>query len=160
MFAKWLDEYQKVSKKTRFVSRLAAFLISVFVILSLYDIAHFFYVNPSNTDKFFEIHLLITSVLFQSVIFVVFTSRFAVSFFISKKTFVFDKFLWLIGLTMLVIFWYISIPEPTGFVIYSTVPDSIFKHTSLIFSGFGTYYLILSPLRQITTIVIALIKSK
>ena len=92
MLAKWFEEYQKLSKKTRFVSQLAAFLISVFVILSLYDIAHFFYVNPSNTDRFFEIRLLITSVIFQSVIFIVFALRFALFFFLSKKTLFLSNF--------------------------------------------------------------------
>ena len=160
MFAKWLEEYQRLLRKTRFISQLALFLISVFTILSLYDIAHFFYFNPSKSGRFFEIHLLFPSVIFQSVIFVIFVSRFGLSYFKSKKAFTLSQILWLIALITLLIFWYISISEPLSFGIYSTRPDPIFKHTSLIFSTLGMWYLILSPLRQITTIIIALIKSK
>ncbi len=47
MFAKWLEEYRKLSRETRFISQLAAFLISVFSFLSLYDIVRFFNMNPS-----------------------------------------------------------------------------------------------------------------
>jgi len=160
MLAKWFEEHQRLSRKTRFASQLAAFLISVFTILSLYDIAHFFYFNPSYSGRFFEIHLLFQSVIFQSVIFVIFGSRFVLSFFESKLAFTFGQILWAIALITLLIFWYISIPEPSPFGIYSTRPDPNFKHTSLIFSSLAMLYLILSPFRQITTIIIAFIKSK
>lgn len=160
MLTKWFEEYQWLSRKTRFISQLAAFLISVFTILSLYDIAHFFYFNPSYSGRFFEIHLLFQSVIFQSVIFVIFVSRFVLSFLKSNTTFVFNQILSVTGIILLVIYWYVSIPEPAPFVILATRPDPLFKHSSLIFSSLAMLYLILSPLRQITTIIIAFIKSK
>lgn len=160
MFAKWFEEYKKLFQKTRFISQMAAFLISVFTILSLYDIAHFFYFNPSYSDRFFEIHLLFPSVIFQSVIFIIFVSRFGLSFLKSKKAFIFNQILWIIGFSLLLFYWYISRPTQEMFRIYSTFGDSIFKHASRSFDGLGMWYLILSPLRQITTIIIAWIKSK
>ncbi len=160
MLAKWFEEYRKVSKETRLISQLAMFLFSIFTILSLYDIAHFFYFNPSALNRFFEINLLFPAVIFQSVILIIFAARFVLLLFKSKKAFAFNQVFWLIGFTLLISYWCISRPVPGPFVIYSTFGDSIFRHASRIFDGLGMWYLILSPLHKIITIIVAIIKSK
>lgn len=160
MNSKWVEEYRRISLKTQFLSKLGTFLLSLLVILSLYDIARYFYDYPSELNRFFEIHLLFTAVIFQFVVFVIFSLRFVLSFFKSKKVFFINQIFWLIGVLTLIIYWYISIPDPIPFGIYSTYPDPTFSYSSQVFSGLGMYYLILSPLRQITTIIIALVKSK
>jgi hypothetical protein len=160
MFAKWLEEYQSLYEKLGFLSKLSAFLVATFAILSLYSIAHFFYVESYGLRRLFEIHALFPAVIFQLMIFLVFALKFASSFFHSKKAFIFSRILWLAGLLLLISYWSISRPEPLPFEVYSTYPDPSFRHSSPIFDGLARLYLILSPLRQIITIIIALIKSK
>ncbi len=160
MFAKWLEEYQRLSNEMRFVSKLGTFLVSLFAILSLYNIAHFFYLGNYGVQILFEIQALLPAVIFQSVIFLVFAAKFASLFFKSEKAFVFNQILWMTGIILLVTYWYCLRLEPLSFGIYSTVPEPFFRHSSPVFSTIAVVYLILSPLRQITTIVIAFIKSK
>jgi hypothetical protein len=160
MFAKWFVEYQNLSQKTLFVSRLAAFLISIFAFLSLSDIARFFYFNPSSLGGFFDVHLLSTAVVFQLLILFVFVSRFALLFVNSRRASVYRLILLVVGLILLAAYLYLSIPREAASGIYSTGPNPIFRHASSVFGVVGICYLILSPLRQITTIITALIKSK
>jgi uncharacterized membrane-anchored protein len=160
MFAKWFVEYQNLSQKTLFVSRMAAFLISIFAFLSLSDIARFFYFNPSSLGGFFDVHLLSTAVVFQLLILFVFVSRFALLFVNSRRASVYRLILLVVGLILLAAYLYLSIPREAASGIYSTGSNPIFRHASSIFGVVGICYLILSPLRQITTIITALIKSK
>lgn len=160
MFAKWLEEYQRLSERLRFLSKLSAFLVSLFAVLSLYNIARFFYLENYGLHRLFEIHALFPAVIFQLVIFLVFAVKFASLFFRSEKAFAVNQILWLTGIILLVTYWYFLRIEPSPFGIYSTVPEPFFRHSSPIFSSLAMLYLILSPLRQITTIIIAFIKSK
>jgi hypothetical protein len=160
MFAKWFEEYQRYSERMRFLSKLSAFLVSLFAILSLYNIAYFFYIYNYGFNTLFEIHNLFPAAVFQFAIFLIFALKFALLFFKSKKAFIFDQILWLTGIILLLSYWYFLRLEPRLFGIYSTVTEPFFRHSSPIFSSLAMLYLILSPLRQITTIIIAWIKSK
>ena len=160
MFAKWFEQYQELSEKTSFISKLGTFSVAIFAGLSLYDIARFFYLYPSESHRFFEIHLLSTAVVFQLLILFIFASRFVLLFVNSKHASVYRLILLIVGLILLAVYLYISIPEPTPFEIYSMKPDTPFRHASPLFSTVGIWYLILSPLRQITTIITAFIKSR
>lgn len=159
MFAKWFGEYQRLAKKLRFLSKLSAFLISLFAVLSLYNIAYFFYIDNYGFNKIFEIHNLFSAIIFQIVIFLIFALKFCLLFFESKRAFVLSQISWLTGIILLLSYWYFLRLEPAAFGIYSTVPEPFFRHSSPVFSGLGMLYLILSPLRQIITVIIAFIKS-
>lgn len=160
MLAKLFDEYQRLSEKAGFVSKLGAFLISIFTILSLYDIFYFLYFSPSGLKNFFEIHGLFSAVIFHALILMVFAARFVLLFFKTRKFFYFNQILWLIGLTLLAVYWFISRPVPGPFTIYSTFPDPIFSHASQMFDSVGISYLLLSLPVKFLTLIIALIKSK
>jgi len=159
MFGKWFEEYQKLSQKTRFISQLGAFLIALSALFSLFDLAYRLYIYSSSLD-FFEIYGLPTAVIFQTIVLTIFALRFILLFFKSEKTFNISQFLWLFGFLIIVIYWYISRPEPGTFGFYSTFPDPIFRHAAGIFDGIGVLYLILSPIKNLIMLLIMLIKPK
>ena len=161
MFGKWLEEYQKLSQKTRFISQLGAFLIALFAKLSLYDKAYYLHINNYLSVKgFSEFDGLFTSVIFQTIVLIIFALRFVLLFFKSEKTFNISQFLWLFGLIIIAIYWYISRPEPGPFGFYEMIPTPIFSYASKSFEKILILYLILSLLKKIVIITIALIKSK
>ncbi len=156
MFAKWFNEYQKLSRKTRFISQFAAFTVLIFSLLSLYDVARIVHYNsdyPGN-EQLFEFWI---SIIFQVLIFILFTLRFGLLFFESSKSFWLSEILSLIGLATLASFWWISRP-PLGY--YDLFPNDliVFRYTSRSMEGYGLYYLLLSPLRKFTTSIFAIIK--
>lgn len=160
MFAKWFEEYRKLSEKTLIISKLGAFLVASFAGLSAYDITHFLYDNSSESHRLFEIHLLSTAIVFQLLILFIFASRFVLLFINSKHVFIYRLLLLIVGLILLAVYFYISVAEPSSFAVYTTVPDMPFRHASPLFGAVGIVYLILSPLRQIITIITAFIKSR
>lgn len=160
MFAKWFEEYRSLAEKTSFISKLAAFLVALFALLSLYDIARFFYLNPSESQLFFKMQLLSTAVVFQLLILFIFLSRFVLLFVNSKHASVYRLILLIVGLILLAVYLYLSVPEPAALETYSRNADMLFRHASPLFSFIAFSYLILSPLRQIITIITAFIKSR
>ena len=159
MFAKWLEEYQRLSEKSRLVSKLSAFLISIFSFLSLYDLARFFNEYPQYLDSFIEESGLLSAIAFQISILIIFVSRFVLLFFKTKKVFWISQILWLFGLTLLASYWFVSRPSELSFGIYSTYP-TIFIHASRSFDFFGMWYLLLSLIRQIIMLLISLTEEK
>ena len=160
MFAKWLEEYQRLSGKLRFLSQLAAFLLSLFAVLSLYNIAYLFRLDNYAFNQLFEIHFLFPAVIFHLVIFVTFAAKFALLFFKSKRFLYLNHILWIIGLIVLANYWYFSILEPIPFGLYSMEPPSNFRHASGMFDFVGVWYLLLSLPVRFLTLIIALIKSR
>lgn len=155
MFAKWFEEYQKLSQKTLFISQLAMFLISIFTILGFYDIVRVLYLDSLNV---FEIHGLFSAIIFQLSILIIFATRFVLTFFDKEKYFWLNQILWLSSFSLLIIYWYISIPVPGPFEMYSTFGPEIFRHASRYFDSFGMWYLILSPTRRFVIFIYSLIK--
>ncbi len=157
MFAKWLEECQRLFQKTRFISQLAAFLISIFALLSLYDLARFFNENPKYLKEFIEESGLLSSISFQVSILIVFASKFVLLFFRTTKTFWLNQVLCLVGLILLASYWVFSKPTSGSFQIYSTY-TIIFRHASRSLELYGLYYLLFSPVRQFITLIYSLIK--
>ena len=158
MFGKWLDEYRRLSQKTRFVSQLGAFLLSLFSLLGLYDIVKFFSNNPQALESFIEESNLISSVIFQISIVIVFGARFTLTFIRKEKAFWINQTLWLIGFSLLAVYWYVSRPVPLPFGVYSTFGPELFRHASQYFGAFGIYYLVLSPVQRFIKLICALLK--
>ncbi len=83
MFAKWLEECQRLFQKTRFISQLAAFLISIVAIFSLSSIFRAVYYNQeyliNNWDKF------LISVVFHILVSLFFATRFVLLSLISSE---------------------------------------------------------------------------
>lgn len=161
MFAKWLEEYQRLSQEPRFLSQLAIFLVSIFSLLSLYQTARFFYYEPQLLSGFTETEgtRFWSSIVFQILIFMAFASRFSLLFFKTSKSFWISQVLYLIGITLLAFYWLISRP-PDGY--YKFFPDQwiVFNHASTSLEFFGLTYLILSPIRQSITFIYSLVKVK
>jgi hypothetical protein len=158
MLGKSIEEYQNISRKTRFISQLAAFLIAIFSAFSLYDLAGFFKKYPEELNSFIENTGLLSSVAFQASISIVFAAKFVLLIFNTKKVFWLNQLLSVVGLALFVSFWWWSKPADTGFGIYSTNVE-YFRHASRGFH-LGLYYLFLSPLYHLFTVVVALFKSK
>lgn len=163
MVAKWFEEYQKLSRKTRFISQLAAFLISVFSLLSIYDIARIvMYHEPQFLKGLTETELFEfwISMIFQILIFTIFVLRFSLLFFKSSKSFWLSQGLSFVGLILFAVYLYISIPPKSevSFGIYGTYPAGFSKYASLRFDTFGICYLVLSPIRQIITLIHSYLK--
>lgn len=83
MFAKWFEEYLKTSQKFRYVPRVSALLISVFSILSLSEIVSVIFDDSEilniTTDR------VITAILFQILLILLFSLIFLLTFFASRK---------------------------------------------------------------------------
>jgi hypothetical protein len=159
MFSNWLEEFRKISEKTRFISQLAAFLISIFSFLSLYDLIRIYDTEFQNLKEFLEVAGLKSAILFQATILLVFAARFVLLFFKTKNVFRFNQILWTVGLILVFSYWFASRPVSGPYGLYSTY-EGIFQHASRSFDFLGGWFLILSPIRQFLTFVIAIIKSR
>lgn len=159
MLAKILTKYRRLSEKLGFLSQLSAFLISIFTILSLYDLTRFLYSEPQYLDSFREDSNFFFFVGFQITIFLVFISRFSLLFFKSSKAFGFNQLLWAFGVILLFSYWYSSRPLTQHFDLYATY-TMIFAHASRSFDFFGICYLLLSPFCRFFILITALIKPR
>lgn len=158
MFAKWFEEYQRLSQKMRFFSQLASFLIAIVSFFSLYELTRVFYFEPEYLNKFIEEESrFLYSVTFQISLFIIFALRFVVLFFKTAKAFWLGQGLCLIGLIFLASYWLES--RPPG-AYYHFFPNEwiIFRHASRSLELYGLYYLLLSPIRQFITLIISLSK--
>lgn len=159
MFSKWINEYQAFSKKTRIVSKFGAFLISIFTLLSLYDLVKALYFDPSYFDSIWEMGGAFPAIIFQISILAVFLTRFILLFLNSKRMFWVNQILWLIGVSIFIGYWFYPIMPPSSeidFTIYGN--RGIFAHGSSSLDFFGWSYLILSPLLRISLIIISSVK--
>lgn len=115
MIMKWLEEYYKILNESQFVSKLSAFLVAIFSLLSLYQLCRALYLSShylnSTLDERYE---LISSIIFQISIAFIFSSRFILHFFKSTKIFRLNQTLWLVGLIVLSSYWLVSRP-PDGY---------------------------------------------
>ena len=89
MFVEWLEEYQKLSRKTQFISQLATFLVSISSLLSLYELARFFYYGLQYLKGFTdnEETQFWSSIVFQIAILIAFALRFSFLLFKTSKNF-------------------------------------------------------------------------
>jgi hypothetical protein len=157
MIKKWFREYKKLSFEIRFISQLAAFLISLFTVLSLYDWIQLYFVYPKWFNELNEVsELFLVSIILQISIATIFAARFVLLFFNTEKAFCFNQTLYLIGLSTLFFYWYLSRPPKTSFAMYSTYIE-IFRYASRSFDFFAMWYLLLSPIRQLVTLITSLI---
>lgn len=159
MFGNWLGEYRKLSEKWRFVSKLAAFLISVALLFSFYQSIEFYFSDRYSLVPSEEFEFLLYN-LFQFAIFIVFASRFFLLFFKSKKTFWIAQSLSIIGLILISVYFYISMPGENSFTFSDTHPFDLFIYSNRQFGFYGVSYLILSPLKLLVISIVAFFKSK
>ena len=158
MFAKWLEEYRKILIESQFLSKLSAFLVAIYSLLSLYQLCRALYFSSHYLNSTLdERYTLIYSIIFQISIALIFASRFILHFFKSTKIFRLNQTLWLVGLIVLSSYWLVSRP-PDGY--YNFFPDEwiIFSHASDSLEFFGIWYLLLSPIRHLITFIHALIR--
>ena len=152
MSAKWFGCYKDFFYKTRFISQLSAFLVSLFSLLSFYDLLWSGYYNPLYVEANKKVFLF--SIAFHIFLFLIFAIRFTLLWFSSNKSFLLAQFLWLIGLTGLLIYSF-SMSEPkighhqTEY--FLLISSSLFSLISL--------YIVLSPIRQLTVLMISYFNS-
>ena len=95
MNSKWLEEYQRISLKTQFLSKLGTFLVFLFAFLSCWKIFDALY-HLSDSNLLWK-NILI-SITFHLIIGIIFGVRFVLLFFSSKRSFLIGQLFWLIGL--------------------------------------------------------------
>ena len=159
MFGKLLKEYQKKSRRTVFISQLGAFLVSIFALLSLYDLVEFYNANYRHLRDFIEVYGLLSAVFFQVSIMLIFGARFVLTFFKKEKIFWVNRILWLVGFSLLLSYRYNSRPLQGTFGIYSTY-ESLFRHASRYFDSFGFWYLVLIQIRQVIILFCSFLTSR
>lgn len=168
MFAKWLEEYQKLFQQTRFISQLGTFLVALFAFLSCWKLSVALSKVPNFLSENWNEVLLAIS--FHLLTAVVFSGRFISLFFKSKRSFWFGQVLWLVCL-LTVLGYYMA----TNFAIYGNffqssskisfglsgdLPYDFWLYADGSFAFFTLIYLIFSPVRQLITAIVAFIKSK
>jgi hypothetical protein len=159
MSSNWFEEFRKISEKMRLISQSAAFLISIFSFLSLCDLTRIYYAEFQSLKEFLEVAGLKSAILFQAAILLIFAARFVLLFFKTKRVFWLDRILWIIGLTLFISYFSISrVHEDLNYGLYSTRPE-VFRHAPRSFDFLGMWFLVLSPIRQFLTLIIAVIKS-
>jgi len=168
MSAKWLEEYRENYLETRLVSQLAAFLLSLLSLLSLFNNLHAGYLFPEvvkNDWQFFWI-----PIIFHIFVFLFFGIRFILLFFSSKKSFWFSQLFWFLGLVVLFAWSCYTEHSLYGFFYesfqgslsaapsFSEAPDTNFINASQSLSFWGATYFFLSPIRQFFTFIISVFK--
>jgi hypothetical protein len=166
MFAKWLEEYRRLSRKTQFISQLGTFLVSLFAFLSCWSIFKAISYNPSAVNLLWN-NILI-SITFHLVIGVFFTGRFVLLFFSSKRSLWFAQLFQVISLLSIAGFFlatrfilYGGLFRPSADIGFGTDCYPVFLlYASSSFEFFVFIYFFASPIRQIITAFIAFNKSK
>lgn len=166
MFAKWLEEYQRLLKETRFISKLGTFFVSLFAFLSCWGIFNAISYNPSAINS--QWSNIKVSIAFHFVIGIVFAIRFVLLFFNSKRSFWLAQIFWAICEFSILGFF-----VATRFALYGGLfrpPSEIsfgmhdypifFLYADNSFIFFACIYFFASPIRQIITAFIAFTKSK
>ncbi len=168
MFAKWLDEYQKLSRKTRFISQFAAFIIALISLLSLYTNLHAGYLNPGYVESHGQYFWI--SNLFHILVACFFGSRFVLLFF-DSRSFWLAQLLWIFILITLFI-WRVYTVEGLENFIKDLFPaqeivaapsfdggnETFFSNVSDTLQILLLSYCFLSPIRQFFTFVISVFK--
>ena len=163
MFEKWYES----NRKLRFLSQLSTFLITLFSILSFYDMLVAISYNKSalNSVK----NNLVISGIFHIALGLLFASRFIVLFFNAKRFFVISQIVWSVC-----IFSIIAYHLTTRFTLYgayfptssiSLGVDNYYPIVNFLYAGNGFgflifFYCFLSPARQVITLISAYFKSK
>ncbi len=169
MFGKWLDEYRENYLKTRFISQLPAFLITLISLLSLYTNLHAGYLNPGYVESHGQYFWI--SNLFHVLVACFFGVRFVLLFFSSKKSFWFAQLMWLFVLITLFI-WRVYTVEGLENFIKDLFPaqeivaapsfdggnETFFSNISDTLQILLLSYCFLSPIRQFFTVVISVFK--
>jgi hypothetical protein len=152
MFAKWLVRYTDFFYKTRYISQFSVFLISLFSILSLYDLLWSGYYNPMHVEANWNLYSL--SIAFHVFTFLIFAIRFTLLFFNSKKGFWFSQTLWLIGFLGLTIYLFnMSKPE------VGHQKTEYFLNISASLFSLIKLYVVLSPVWQLVALTISYFNS-
>ena len=113
MNSKWIDEYRRFSGKMKFLSKLIAFLIFVFSIISLSVTIRGLIYEPEMLIN--AIEFSIPSIFFHIIVTIVFSIRFSLYFTDSRRMFNLSQVLWIIGyLTILTYaiysyYWYLRL---------------------------------------------------
>ena len=166
MFAKWLDEYQKLAGETRFLSKVGTFLVSLFAFLSCWRLIEAISYNPSAINTLWN--NIWVSIICHLTVGIVFAIRFGSLFFNSKRSFWLAQTFWIISI--LTLFGYFTITRLTlygGFfrpeaAISFGMHDypKIFLYADYTFEVFACLYFIASLIRQVTTAFVACNKTK
>jgi hypothetical protein len=159
MIKNWLEEYKRLSEKTVFLSKFGSFIIAIFTLLSLYDFARFFYIEPNFWNSFTETEKaeFWVSIVFQLSIFIFFTLRFTLLFFKTSKIFWLTQGLSFVGFILLASYWFVSRP-PIDYYKFFPHEWVVFSYASRSLELYGLYYLLLSPVRRFITLIISLLK--
>ena len=175
MFAKCLEKYEILSGKWHIVSRLFAFLITLFSIFSLFSNLRAGYNVPEYVRT--ESLTFWTANAFHVLIIILFCSRFFLLFSKTKKSFWFENLFWFSSLITLYIWSVFTLGTYYGifeeffrtssnhvsFCMYcrnGIFPNAIFVNTSNSLEVLYFLYFFFSPIKRIFTFISAFIRSR
>lgn len=163
MFAKWLEEYRRISQKTLLLSKMSAFLVFLFAFLGLWRIFRSVYYNPM------ALNLILTNfiiaVVLHLIIGIIFLTRFIFLFFNSTKSFLSAQIVWLISIALIIgahiatrftLYGSLFNPATSSFDVY----PQLILYAADIFAVLVFIYLLTSPIQRLIIAVISYFKSK
>ena len=152
MLARWIENYRKFFYKTRFVSQLPAFLISIFSMFSLYQLIWSGYYNLHYVQA--NLNECLFAAAFHLFLFLTFSIRFVLLFFNSKNGFWLSQSFWLISFAGTLTYCIISGSSGTG---HHAPVNFLYVSSTLL--ALIAFYLVLSPIWQLTVLVVSLFYS-
>ena len=157
MFEKWYE----LNQKWKFLSQFAMFFIAVFAMLSLGYLVRA--VSFNQDSLLFQKNQILISGMFHLIIAVLFTFRFILLFFNTKKIFIISQIVWVICILILIAFHLF-----TRFALYGGLfpPETkisfgmdnypiLFLYAENSFIVLMFIYVVVSPIRQFLTLLIS-----
>lgn len=158
MLVKWLDNYKRLAIRTRFISQLADFLISVFCVLSFGYFLLGVYKTPEYLSYSDGVEALMESFAFHSIVLVFFAGRFLLLSARPNRFFWLSELLWAMSLAVLLTYGVITRGSLYHFFYYDGPPYdylAVFRNTTNAFQLTAGFYLFISPLRHLVTLIIS-----
>jgi hypothetical protein len=165
MLMKTLDEYRKYFDKIRFLSKLASFLLAISAFSSLYFFAiALSYAEPPTQVfwNFVKEDNLLVWLSFLIIILITFFARFICLFYKSDKSFRIGQILWSFGFILIFLYFisYYFLENNQQFDGFYHGEKEPFPYSIKSFQFFAFFYMLLSPIKELLTLIFAFIKSR
>jgi hypothetical protein len=162
---KFIESYENNLVKFRFISKISPFLIAIFIMLEIGD----FFTNLQMNPAFFENNQnsVVLSLLFQTLIAILFISRFILLWFKKSKFIWLSQLVWLFSwLTILAYYfvtskiYYGTVSGNSEFRCYDCIYYDTFLHASTGLTITLIFYLFFSPIQQIIMLTASFLNRK
>lgn len=155
-----VKSYRDAAGNHLFVSGIASFTVFVAAMKSLAEVAFALYSDDFPSAGLLQINGLLVAVIFLALIAIVFAARLMTLSFSSDLAVKASWVFWVLGIVLLLGYMLHSRRDPVPFGIYNSTPDSLFRHSSILFDFVAFLYLCTSPVHQIWLILKLWIRTK